>query len=214
MNTTTIASFWAVSMLFVLTPGADWAYAMAAGIRHTNVVWAVAGMLAGHLTATVMVTAGLAALLAASPAAMTVLTVAGAAYLCWLGITTLHRRRAAPAPAETSAPTTGRRLFLTGLGVSLLNPKVFLLFLALLPQFVTPGTGWPVPAQLLTLGALHVLNCAIIYSTVAFGASAVLTARPRAALAVTTLTGIVLIGLGGVLAVEQLAPLLSRIVVF
>ena len=59
MNIATIAAFWTVSMLFVLTPGADWAYAMAAGIRHTNVGWAVAG------------------LLAASPTAMTVLTVAG-----------------------------------------------------------------------------------------------------------------------------------------
>ena len=156
--------------------------AMAAGIRHTNVGWAVAGLLAGHLTATVMVTAGLAALLAASPTAMTVLTVAGAVYLCWLGVTTLRHRHAV-ATAEMLAPTTGRQLFLKGLGVSLLNPKVFLLFLALLPQFVTTGTGWPVPAQLLTLGALHVLNCAIIYATVAFGASAVLTARPRPALA-------------------------------
>lgn len=212
MNIATIAAFWTVSMLFVLTPGADWAYAMAAGIRHTNVGWAVAGLLAGHLTATVMVTAGLAALLAASPTAMTVLTVAGAVYLCWLGVTTLRHRHAV-ATAEMLAPTAGRQLFLKGLGVSLLNPKVFLLFLALLPQFVTPGTGWPVPAQLLTLGALHVLNCAIIYAMVAFGASAVLTARLRPALAVTTLTGIVLIGFGGVLAVEQLAPHLSRIVV-
>lgn len=208
MSTATITAFWAVSMLFVLTPGADWAYAMAAGIRHTYVVWAVAGMLAGHLTATLMVTAGLAALLAASPAAMTVLTVAGAVYLCWLGVTTLRHRHAA-VPSRTSAPATGHRLFLKGLGVSLLNPKVFLLFLALLPQFVTSGTGLPVPAQLLTLGALHVLNCAIIYSAVAFGASAVLTARPRAAVVVTTITGIVLVGFGGVLVIEQLAPHLS-----
>lgn len=205
MNPSTVAAFWAVSMLFVLTPGADWAYAMAAGSHRKGVFWAVSGMLAGHLAATFTVAAGLATLITASPAAMTVLTVAGAIYLGWLGINTLRHRKSSATPSS-AAPDTGRRQFLKGLGVSLLNPKVFLLFLALLPQFVISGAPWPVAAQLMTLGGLHVLNCAVVYYTVGYGAAIVLTARPRAARVITTITGVVLIGLGGILVTEQLLP--------
>ena len=48
----TVAAFWAVSFLFVITPGADWAYAIAAGLRHRVVLPAVGGLVVGHLAAT------------------------------------------------------------------------------------------------------------------------------------------------------------------
>jgi len=86
MPAATIAAFWGVSMLFVLTPGADWAYAISSGLRHRSVVPAVSGLLAGHLVATVVVAAGVAALLAGSPTVLAAMTVAGAGYLIWLGI--------------------------------------------------------------------------------------------------------------------------------
>jgi hypothetical protein len=85
----TVAAFWAVSFLLVITPGADWAYAIAAGLRHRTVLPAVGGLLAGHLAATAVVAAGVASLVARSPLVMTVLTAAGAVYLVWLGIGTL-----------------------------------------------------------------------------------------------------------------------------
>src|SRR4249920_2202347 len=95
MAGSTVAAFWAVSFLLVITPGADWAYAITAGLRHRSVVPAVGGLLSGHLVATLVVAAGVAALLARSPAVMTVLTVAGALYLVWLGVGTF---RYPPAP--------------------------------------------------------------------------------------------------------------------
>ncbi len=58
MAVATIAAFWAVSFLFVITPRADWAYAIAAGLRHRTVLPAVGGLLAGHLAATAVVAAG------------------------------------------------------------------------------------------------------------------------------------------------------------
>ncbi len=61
----TVAAFWAVSFLLVITPGADWAYAIAAGLRHSTVLPAVGGLLTGHLAATAVVAAGAAAVLAA-----------------------------------------------------------------------------------------------------------------------------------------------------
>lgn len=206
MSMASVVLFWAVSMLFVLTPGADWAYAMAAGMQR-GVFWSVTGMLTGHLLATLMVAAGLATMLASFPVVMAALTVIGSLYLGWLGARTLRQRH--DSAGDVAAPGLGRHRFITGLGVSLLNPKVFLLFLALLPQFVTPGMAWPVSAQLLALGAIHVGNCAIIYYAVGYGAGTVLTGRPRARHAVTTLTGIVLIALGAALAIEQLTTLLT-----
>ena len=85
----TVAAFWVVSFLLVITPGVDWAYMIAAGLRHRTVLPAGGGLLTGHLAATAVVAAGVAALLARSPLAMTALTVAGAAYLMWLGAGTL-----------------------------------------------------------------------------------------------------------------------------
>ena len=87
----TVTAFWAVSFLFVVTPGADWAYAIAAGLRHRVVLPAVGGLLAGHLVATAVVAAGVGALVARLPLLLTVLTLAGALYLVWLGTGTLAR---------------------------------------------------------------------------------------------------------------------------
>lgn len=196
--------FWGVSMLFALTPGMDWAYAIASGLRHrAGVLPAVSGMLAGHLTATLIVVAGVAALLAATEVAMTILTAAGAAYLIWLGVSTL-RHPATPDLDAQSAPSRVGRLFVKGIGISLLNPKVFLLFLALLPQFTSTSATWPVGAQMIVLGILHVANCALVYFAVGYGAATVLTRRPRAAKTVGILSGIVMIGLGAALMIEKL----------
>lgn len=204
MDVRSMIAFWGVSMLFVLTPGVDWAYALASGLGHrSGVLPAVSGMLAGHLTATLVVAAGVAAALAASPVAMTVLTIAGATYLIWLGVGAL-RRPAAPDLTGGAAPTGGRKLFAKGIGISLLNPKVFLLFLALLPQFASASASWPMGAQMVLLGALHVVNCAVVYFAVGYGAAAVLATRPKTAKVVGIVSGVVMIALGVVLIGEKI----------
>lgn len=73
------AAFWAVSVLFVITPGADWAYAISAGIRGKDVMPAVAGMLFGHLIAILIVAAGIGTVITAQPQLMHTLTLAGGA---------------------------------------------------------------------------------------------------------------------------------------
>jgi len=77
----TVAAFWAVSFLFVITPGADWAYAITAGLRHRSMLPAVAGLVGGHLAATLVVAAGVATLIAGTPLVLTALTAGGAVYL-------------------------------------------------------------------------------------------------------------------------------------
>ena len=69
MTPAIFAAFWAVSMLFVITPGLDWAYIISAGIRGRVVVPAVAGLLLGHLMAIAIVAAGVGALVAGNPLA-------------------------------------------------------------------------------------------------------------------------------------------------
>lgn len=202
-----VFGFWSVSILLALSPGVDWAYAIASGLRRRGTLPAVAGMLTGHLIAALIVAAGVATVVASSDTAMTILTVAGACYLVWLGVSAV--RHPATADLESQNAPAGRlRILGKGVGISLLNPKVVLLFLALLPQFTRPEEGWPVGVQMIVLGLLHVLNCAVVYFAVGYGAGAVLTGRPRAAKVVSLLSGIVMIVLGVVIAVERFLPLL------
>jgi threonine/homoserine/homoserine lactone efflux protein len=193
--------FWAVSFVLVITPGADWAYAIAAGLRQRTVLPAVGGMLVGQLFATAAVAAGTAALVARSPFVLTALTAAGAAYLIWLGISML-RHPAVPQASDSTG--SWLRQVVKGAGVSGLNPKLFLLFLALLPQFTDPRGSWPIAVQIVALGLVHMTSCAVIYSLVGTSARRVLRTRPAAALMVSRISGIVVTVLGVALLAEQL----------
>lgn len=196
-----LAAFWLVSMMFVLTPGADWAYAIAAGIRG-QALPAIGGMLSGHLAATALVATGIAAVVSGSATVMTVLTVAGACYIGWLGWVTVTNP---PTPQAAVAGESGSRLTQLGkgFGVSALNPKVLLLILALLPQFTSADAAWPIGGQILALGSIHLASCAVIYFAVAGSARRVLGARPGAARVVGRISGAAMILVAGALVVGQ-----------
>ncbi|HEY2269562.1 MAG TPA: LysE family transporter [Streptosporangiaceae bacterium] len=203
MAASTLAAFWAMSFLLVLVPGPDWAYAIAAGLRDQSVLPAVAGLLAGYATLTAVVAAGVAAVLARSPLALTVLTALGAVYLLWLGITTVARPPAPEAAADHSSQPWTRRMA-RGAGISGLNPKALLLFLALLPQFITRGAAWPFAVQIALLGLVHTANCAVVYTGVGTTARRILRTRPAATMAVTRCSGAAMIVIGALLLVERL----------
>ncbi|KAE9642219.1 LysE family translocator [Pseudomonas sp. PB103] len=202
MSLSVFAAFWAVSILFVITPGADWAYAISAGLKHRVVLPAVAGLLSGHLLATLIVAAGVGTLVARHPLALSALTVAGAGYLLWLGANLLARP-AAPHADEGQASDSWARWAFKGLCVSGLNPKVFLLFLALLPLFTDTAAPWPVPLQMIALGLVHTISCGVVYLLVGFGSQVVLRARPAAARWVCRLSGLIMIVIALVLLIEQ-----------
>jgi threonine/homoserine/homoserine lactone efflux protein len=204
MPVAAVAAFWAVSFLLVITPGADWAYAITAGLRHRTVLPAVGGLLAGHLLATAVVAAGVAAVVARSPLVLTVLTVAGAGYLVWLGVGTFaHPSTPHADPAAGLDPSWARQA-VKGLGISGLNPKVLLLFLALLPQFTVAAAPWPLAVQIVVLGLVHVASCAVVYTGVGVGARRVLRTRPAAARLVSRSSGAAMVVIGVVLLGEQL----------
>lgn len=203
MTWSVLVAFWAVSILFVITPGADWAYAISAGLKGRVVLPAVGGLLSGHLIATMTVACGVGTLVANHPVALSVLTGAGAGYLLWLGANMLARPATARAD-ETQSPGSWRRWALKGLCVSGMNPKVFLLFLALLPQFADATASWPVPMQMIVLGLVHTFSCSVIYLFVGFGSQVILGARPAAAQWVSRFSGIAMIIIALVLLIEQM----------
>lgn len=222
MPLTSVAAFWAVSMLFVLTPGADWAYAISSGLRNRSVVPAISGMLSGHLAATVVVAAGLGLLLTGDPMILGVLTVVGALYIGWLGVgmvrepgggvvdagPILHPGPATDAgPGIDAGPGVASRggQFARGVGVSLLNPKVILLLGALLPPFAAPDAYLPMPAQMMVLGSVHLVGCAVVYFAVGTLAARFLSGRPSAAGLVTRLSGVALTLVAALLLVRQVA---------
>ncbi|MEU2620397.1 LysE family translocator [Streptomyces sp. NPDC007157] len=200
MDTGPLISFLAVDLLLVCVPGADWAFVIAAGVRGRSVPRAVAGLVAGYALHTALAVAGLAVLVAGSPTLLTALTVAGAGYLVWLGWSVLRR----PAvPVEKEEATAGLS-FWRGAAISGLNPKGLLLYLSVLPQFlVTKGEHAPVAVQTAVLGALHMAACAAVYLAVGTLAGRLLSARPRAARAVTRTSGAAMLGIGALLLAQH-----------
>ncbi|MFJ4541352.1 LysE family translocator [Streptomyces tibetensis] len=207
MDTTTLAAFLAVDLLLVFTPGADWAYAITAGLRDRSVVPAVAGLVAGYAGYTLLAVAGLVVIVASSGTLLTALTVAGAGYLVWLGWGVLRQPAALTAGAEEAGAegSSRTRVLLRGIGISGLNPKALLLYFSLFPQFIDPAGAWPVAGQTGLLGSLHMTACAVVYLTVGVLARTVLRTRPSAARAVTRVSGAMMIAIGGFLLVERLA---------
>jgi threonine/homoserine/homoserine lactone efflux protein len=206
MNLSAMLAFWGVCLVLIIVPGADWAFVVSTGLRGRSVVPAVGGLVLGYTVLTAVVAAGVGTLVARDPVLLTALTVAGGGYLIWRGAATLAApapdlraasATAAPAPAP-AGPTLAR-----GLGVSGLNPKGLLLFLALLPQFTDRHGSWPLPGQLALLGVVFTLTCGAFYLGLGSLVRAVLLPRPWTARAVTRLSGASMIVIGAVLLAER-----------
>jgi threonine/homoserine/homoserine lactone efflux protein len=205
MNLSAVLAFWGVCLALIIVPGADWAFVVSAGLRGRSVVPAVGGLVLGYTVLTAVVAAGVGTLVARDPVLLTVLTAAGGGYLIWRGAATL----AAPAPdlglaaAERAAPASAGPTLARGLGVSGLNPKGLLLFLALLPQFTSRHGSWPAGGQLALLGVVFTLTCGVFYLGLGSVVRAVLLPRPWTARAITRLSGASMIVIGALLLAER-----------
>lgn len=196
-----LAAFFGVALLLIIVPGADWAFTISAGLRGRSVLPAVGGLVIGYTGMTVVVAAGVGTLVAENPEALTGLSVLGGCYLIWHGARTF-----ASAPSFTvDAPVrTAWATLVQGIGVSGLNPKGLLIFVALLPQFASADRDWPLAVQLSILGLVFVVTCAAFYLTVGSVARTILQARPAAARAVSRLSGAGMILVGASLIADRL----------
>jgi threonine/homoserine/homoserine lactone efflux protein len=187
--------FLVAGLALALTPGPDMAFTLAtAAARGTRAgLGAVAGIITGGLVWTVAAAAGLAALVAASDHALTVVRYAGAAYLIWLAIKTL---RALDKPMEAEGARDAGRAFRQGLTTNLLNPKIGLFFLALLPQFTNAEIG-PVWLQMLVLGLIFFVMGTVVLVCVALAAGAARDRLARSANTRRVLNGLAATAFGG-----------------
>ncbi|MEU4420552.1 LysE family translocator [Actinoplanes sp. NPDC024001] len=161
MDLALLAAFVIAVFLLSVAPGPDMLFIVAnAGVggRRAGVV-AAAGMSTGLAGHTVAAAAGLTALIAAAPEALTVIRVLGAVFLVHLAVSSWRAGRSAgPAATTPAVPRRSlRKVYAMATLTNLANPKIVLFYLAFLPQFLTTGAdAWPVWAQLLTLGAVFI----------------------------------------------------------
>src|SRR5215475_13014872 len=203
MAASSIAAFWAIAFLLVIVPGPDWAFTIGAGLLGRSVLPAVGGIVLGYAAMTVIVAAGVGALVARTPAFLSALTIAGGLYLTWQGIMTVRRPSAPGTPAAPAR--SGRTTLARGVGVSGLNPKGLLLFLALLPQFTSPRWSWPVSVQIAVLGLTFTLTCAAFYFCLGKFAQVILRARPATARVLGRISAVATVVIGTLLLIERLA---------
>ena len=132
--------FVVAGLLLNITPGPDILYIMGRSATHgwRSGAAAALGIGAGCLVHIAAAAFGISALLAASATAFTLIKIAGAAYLVYVGLTLVFASQTAAgnAPAAGLAPATIRQVFVQGFFTNALNPKVALFFLAFVPQFI------------------------------------------------------------------------------
>ena len=176
------------ALLLGFTPGPDNVFVLSQAVAHGRKagLLVVLGLCVGLTVHTTAVALGLATLFATSALAFTITKVAGAAYLLHLAWRT-YRSSSRQAAVGEGAPDASA-LFRRGIVMNLTNPKVALFFLALLPQFVLPGSG-PVALQLAWFGLLFIVATLLAFGAIVWGAAFIGERLGRSARAQRTLNG-------------------------
>jgi threonine/homoserine/homoserine lactone efflux protein len=201
----TLAVFALAAGVLVVIPGPNHIYIVTRGVaggRRAGLASAF-GVETGTLVHVAAAAVGLSALIASSAVAFTVVKYLGAAYLVYLGVRALLSDK--PLQFDDLAPRERlRSVYLDGLVVNVLNPKVALFFLAFLPQFIDPDRG-STAGQIVVLGlllALLGLASDIVYAVGAGALGGWLRRRPRFLRRQRYVTGSIYIALGAAAAVS------------
>jgi RhtB (resistance to homoserine/threonine) family protein len=201
-----VIAFAAVAAVIVVVPGPDMALVLRNGVasgRHAAVATAL-GISAGLLVWALAAALGIAALLHASATAFTVLKLAGAAYLVWLGVRALRDAwRGSGVGSESRSQRRTTSPFREGVLSNLLNPKIALVYTTLIPQFVDRGGSEVLQTFLLagvfiTMGLLWLTGYALLVAKI--GA---LVRRSSVRRVINAVAGTVLTALGVRLAFER-----------
>ena len=210
----TLLTFAVAATLLIIVPGPNVIYIVTRGIdqgRRAAIASALGvqvGMLF-HIGAAVL---GLSAVVASSDILFNIVKYAGAAYLVWMGISSLRAKATNLDVPDISRRASYGRLFGQGLAVNILNPKVGLFFIAFLPQFIDPGRGGST-GQILILGAVFVAIAIVsdlVYALASGSIGAWLTRRERIARQRDRFAGAVYILLGVVAALSGSGSARSR----
>lgn len=203
-----LAAFVLLSALLIITPGPDTALiirnALAAGPRVATL--SAVGVSVGTLVWVLAATLGVGVLLERSSVAFTVLKLAGAVYLCYLGARSVmggaHEPPTAAQQSVRAASPSDRNAFRQGLLSNVLNPKTGAFFVTVMPQFLMPGDS--ALRLAIMVGAFESI---LLVWLIAYGHAVSRLGRTgpglRVRRAMTRLSGAILIGLGARLALER-----------
>lgn len=169
-----VAGIAVVALGLVLTPGPNMAYLVSRTLTQGRRAGAVSlcGVAAGFAVYAAAAAAGLSTVFVLVPALYSAVQVAGAGYLLWLAWRSLRPGGVSlfePAPVP---PVSAGRLFAMGLLTNLLNPKIAVLYVSLLPQFVDPARG-SVAAQSLVLAGVQIAVAVSVNAVIVLGAGGV-----------------------------------------
>jgi threonine/homoserine/homoserine lactone efflux protein len=201
-----LATFALLSLAIIVVPGPSVLFVVSRGVAlgRRAALMTVLGNEAGMVLQVVAVAIGLGALVRQSLAVFTVLKLGGAAYLVFLGVQAIRDRRAVAAALEVEITRKSpRRIFREGFFVGATNPKMLILFTAILPQFVNRTGGHPA-LQLLVLGLMTVVIALVsdsVWGLVAGAARAWFGRSPKRLAAMGGTGGLVMVGLGVSLAI-------------
>ena len=191
----------------VLTPGPNMIYLLSRSLCQGRVAGLISlgGVALGFVFYMLCAAFGITALLFAVPYAYDALRFGGAAYLFWLAWQAVKPGGRSPFEVQALPQDSPRRLFAMGFVTNLLNPKIAMLYLALLPQFITPESAGAVLTQSLVLGFTQILISVSVNALIAITAGTIagfLMGRPLWLLVQRWLMGTVLAGLALKMATE------------
>lgn len=199
-------AFALICLGMVLTPGPNMIYLVSRSICQGPAAGLVSlgGVALGFLFYVLMSAMGITVLLMAVPLAYEALKLAGAAYLAWMAWQAVRPGGRSPFQVRDLPKDSPRKLFMMGLLTSLLNPKVAVLYLSLLPQFVDPARG-SVFLQSMLLGLTQITISVSVNAMIAVMAGSIalfLAGRPVWMVVQRWLMGMVLAGLAVRMATE------------
>lgn len=203
--TSTLLYFLGASVALTIAPGPDNIFILTQGIargRKPAIVTAL-GMCSGISIHTIAAAFGISAVFYSSLVAFNAVKYAGAAYLLYLAYKTLKERSAIR--LSIADERNDAALFKRGFVMNVLNPKVAMFFLAFLPQFVSPATGY-FPLQMLLLGLIFMVQAVIIFSLIGYFSGTIggfILASPKTAKYFNWLTAGVFASLGVKLALAE-----------
>lgn len=169
MNVDLIFGFILASLALAIMPGPDNIYVLTESINKgfKQGLGITIGLLSGVLVHTSLVATGLSLIIFHSPLVFDVFKFVGTAYLLFLAFEAL---KSSISPVDVGIKTLAEpfiKLLKRGFLMNVLNPKVSVFFIVLLPQFVTPN-GWPPFYQLMVLGVLFILCSVLVFGGIAF----------------------------------------------
>jgi threonine/homoserine/homoserine lactone efflux protein len=198
-----LVAFVAIAALLTILPGADMALVAKVTLQDGKraAFFTSLGISSGlpvHATASAL---GLSVILSTSAEAFTVMKIAGALYLAYLGVQTFRHAGRAVVVTPPARARTARAAFVQGFLNNILNPKVALFYLTFLPQFINAGDN--VLLKSLFLAGIHVALGIIWLTTYAYGIDRLGRVVQGARRWLERATGVALVGLGLRLALER-----------